>query len=95
MGIEAYKLETSFENIVQSNGVFVGNFHRKSQSSFIYVFKKGTRGFVLNSLDHQILVSLSNHQDSELEYSQNFQWLLHFLLSQINVPLVNSKTDYL
>ena len=65
----------------------------------------GTRGFnqisssylivVLDFLDDQILISLLNYRDSELEYIQNFQCLSQFLLSRIYVLLVNNKTDYL
>ena len=50
---------------------------------------------VLELLDHQILVSLLNHQENELRYIQSFQRLLHFLSSPIYVPLVNNKTDFL
>ena len=58
----------------------------KFQSSYLIV--------ALDFLDHHILIFLLNHWDSELGYIQNFQCLLHFLLSQIYVPLVNNKTDY-
>ena len=88
-----------------SKGIFVGNFLKKSQSSFIYVFKVGTRGF------NKISIKLLNRYDGfsgppdiglpfkssgiELGYLQNFQCLLHFSLFRIYVPLVNNKTDCL
>ena len=59
----------------------------KFQSSYLIV--------VLEFLNHQVLVSLLNHQDSELGYIQNLNCILHFLLSQIYVPLKNNTTDYL
>ena len=88
-----------------SKGIFVGNFLKKSQSSFIYVFKEGTRGF--NKISIKLLnrcvklsgppdiVLLFKSSDSEHGYIQNLQCLLHLLLSRIYVPLVNNKTDYL
>ena len=45
VGIEVYKLEISHEYIVLSKGIFAGNFLKNSQSSFIHIFKVGTRGF--------------------------------------------------
>ena len=38
-------MEISHQHIVLSKGIFVGKFLKKSQSSFLYVFKVGTRGF--------------------------------------------------
>ena len=71
----------------------------------MYVFKAGTRYLtkfqssyliiLLDFLDYQTLVSLLNYWGSEVEYIQNFQCLLHFLLSRIYVPMVNNKVDYL
>ena len=59
----------------------------KFQSSYLIV--------VLDFLDPQILVSLLNHQGSELGYIQNRQCLItFFLLSLIYLPLVNNKADY-
>ena len=85
--------------------IFLGNFLKKFQSHFMYVFKGGTRCLIkfqssyliilLDFLDYQTLVSLWNYWGSEAEYIQNFQCLLHFLLSRIYVTLVNNKIDYL
>ena len=54
MGIEVYKQEILHEYIMISKGIFVDNILKKSQSSFIYVFKMGTKDF------NKILVKLLN-----------------------------------
>ena len=61
-----------------SKGIFVGNFLKKSQSSFIYVFKVGTRGF--NKISVKLLhhcVGLSRLPDIGLPFksSGQFTWI--------------------
>ena len=92
-------------NTILRKGIFVGNFLKKSQSSFIYVFKVGPRNFTKISI--KLLnrcVGLCGPPDIDLPFKSLGQWtwifknlhcLLHFLLSQIYVPSVNNKIDYL
>ena len=75
---EVYKLEISHEYIVLSKSIFVGNFHKKPQSSFVYVAKVGTRDF--NKISIKLLnrcVGLSGPPDIGLAFKSSGQWWIN------------------
>ena len=75
VGTEVYKLEISHEYIVLSKGIFVGNFLKKFQSSFIYVFKLGTRSS--NKISIKLLnlcAGLFGPADIGLPFKSSGQW---------------------